>query len=125
METVRERLMSCCASTFPCVREKSPTQSRSELKTKHEDIVVITNPHPVDPQYAPHAPVFVALYDYSARTAEDLSFCTGDRLQRLRDGDQEYQDWWLARALTGISANQQGYIPANYVAPVESLHAEP
>uniref|UniRef100_A0A673B2W2 Tyrosine-protein kinase n=1 Tax=Sphaeramia orbicularis TaxID=375764 RepID=A0A673B2W2_9TELE len=57
--------------------------------------------------------VYVALYDYSARTEEDLSFNTGDRLEAL---DKSAGDWWFARALSGVSAAKQGYIPANYVA---------
>uniref|UniRef100_A0A3B3BBQ4 Tyrosine-protein kinase n=1 Tax=Oryzias melastigma TaxID=30732 RepID=A0A3B3BBQ4_ORYME len=65
---------------------------------------------------------YVALYDYSARTANDLSFNSGDTLEAL---DKRTGEWWLARALTGISASKQGYIPANYVAPVESINAEP
>uniref|UniRef100_A0AAY5ESH9 non-specific protein-tyrosine kinase n=2 Tax=Electrophorus electricus TaxID=8005 RepID=A0AAY5ESH9_ELEEL len=66
--------------------------------------------------------VYIALYDYRARTAEDLSFNAGDTLEAL---DTSSGDWWRARALTGLSASKQGYIPANYVALVESLDAEP
>lgn len=65
---------------------------------------------------------YVAQYDYSARTEEDLSFHAGDTLQAL---DKSTGDWWFARALTGVSTSKQGYIPANYVAPVESIDAEP
>lgn len=66
--------------------------------------------------------LYVALYDYSARTEEDLSFNTGDTLEAL---DKSTGDWWYARAVNGVSASRQGYIPANYVAPVESIDAEP
>lgn len=65
---------------------------------------------------------YIALYDYSARTEEDLSFNTGDTLEAL---DKSPGEWWFAKALTGVSASKQGYIPANYVAPVESIDAEP
>uniref|UniRef100_A0A673KHS6 non-specific protein-tyrosine kinase n=1 Tax=Sinocyclocheilus rhinocerous TaxID=307959 RepID=A0A673KHS6_9TELE len=65
--------------------------------------------------------VHIALYDYTARTEHDLSFNAGDKLEPLR----KEEDWWYARGITGISANKEGYIPANYVAPVESLDAEP
>jgi len=65
---------------------------------------------------------YVAQYDYSARTQEDLSFNAGDTLEAL---DKSHGDWWFAKALTGVSASRQGYIPANYVAPVESIDAEP
>lgn len=65
---------------------------------------------------------YVAQYDYSARTNQDLSFNAGDTLEAL---DKSPGDWWYARALTGVSANKRGYIPANYVAPLESINAEP
>lgn len=65
---------------------------------------------------------YIALYDYSARTEEDLSFNTGDSLEAL---DKSAGDWWYAKAVTGISASKKGYIPANYVALVESIDAEP
>uniref|UniRef100_A0A3B4ZKA4 Tyrosine-protein kinase n=1 Tax=Stegastes partitus TaxID=144197 RepID=A0A3B4ZKA4_9TELE len=65
---------------------------------------------------------YIALYDYSARTDQDLSFSAGDTLEAL---DKSPGDWWLAKAITGISASKSGYIPANYVAPVESINAEP
>uniref|UniRef100_A0A674N016 Tyrosine-protein kinase n=1 Tax=Takifugu rubripes TaxID=31033 RepID=A0A674N016_TAKRU len=74
---------------------------------------------------------FVALYDYESRTASDLSFRKGERLQIVnntwaqccllspylcREGD-----WWLARSLT---TGDSGYIPSNYVAPSDSIQAE-
>uniref|UniRef100_A0A3Q3A8M0 Tyrosine-protein kinase n=1 Tax=Kryptolebias marmoratus TaxID=37003 RepID=A0A3Q3A8M0_KRYMA len=65
---------------------------------------------------------YVALFDYSARTEEDLSFNTGDTLEIL---DKSPGEWWIAKALSGVSVSKQGYIPANYVAPVESIDAEP
>ncbi|KAL0967334.1 hypothetical protein UPYG_G00250950 [Umbra pygmaea] len=107
------------------------TESESEhepVKVKRE-IVVIKNNHaeahtkrtlPPKPPEKP-AYVYVALYDYTARTDDDLSFNTGDKLEAL---DKSFGEWWLAKALTGISANNTGYIPANYVAAVESLDAE-
>ncbi|XP_065183218.1 tyrosine-protein kinase SRK2-like [Sycon ciliatum] len=62
--------------------------------------------------------IFIALYDYDARTTEDLTFKKGDSLQVLNNQDG---DWWQARSLvTGTT----GYIPSNYVAPQESMEAE-
>lgn len=71
-------------------------------------------------------PYFVALFDYQARTAEDLSFRAGDKLQVL---DTSHEGWWLARHLEkrgdGFGQQLQGYIPSNYVAEDRSLQAEP
>uniref|UniRef100_A0A8C6T0N5 Tyrosine-protein kinase n=1 Tax=Neogobius melanostomus TaxID=47308 RepID=A0A8C6T0N5_9GOBI len=61
---------------------------------------------------------FVALYDYESRTASDLTFRKGDRLQIVNNTEG---DWWLARSLT---SGQSGYIPSNYVAPSDSIQAE-
>lgn len=91
---------------------------------------MIKNPHAEEPRNRalPSIPlekpayVYIALFDYNARTEDDLSFNAGDKLEAL---DKSAGDWWYAKALTGISASKTGYIPANYVAPVESLGAEP
>ncbi|XP_022375962.1 tyrosine-protein kinase FRK [Enhydra lutris kenyoni] len=72
-----------------------------------------------------HGHYFVALFDYQARTAEDLSFRTGDKLQVL---DTSREGWWFARHLEkrgdGSGQPLQGYIPSNYVAEDRSLQAE-
>uniref|UniRef100_A0A4W5MH90 Tyrosine-protein kinase n=2 Tax=Hucho hucho TaxID=62062 RepID=A0A4W5MH90_9TELE len=62
--------------------------------------------------------LFIALYDYDARTEDDLCFQKGEKFHILNNTEG---DWWEARSLdTGIS----GYIPSNYVAPVDSIQAE-
>uniref|UniRef100_A0A8D0ABB8 Tyrosine-protein kinase n=1 Tax=Sander lucioperca TaxID=283035 RepID=A0A8D0ABB8_SANLU len=62
--------------------------------------------------------LFVALYDYEARTEDDLSFRKGERFQIINSTEG---DWWDARSLT---TGGSGYIPSNYVAPVDSIQAE-
>ena len=62
---------------------------------------------------------FVALYDYDARTDEDLSFKKGDFLEILNDTQG---DWWYA---ISQSSGKKGYIPSNYVAKAKSLESEP
>lgn len=66
----------------------------------------------------PSMPQFVALYDYEARTDEDLSFKKGEILEILNDTQG---DWWYAKSRT---TKQEGYIPSNYVAKVKSLESE-
>lgn len=68
---------------------------------------------------ATNAKIFVALYDYDARTDEDLSFRKGEHLEILNDTQG---DWWLARSKR---TRQEGYIPSNYVAKLKSIEAEP
>ena len=62
--------------------------------------------------------VFVALYDYDARTDEDLSFRKGEHLEIINDTQG---DWWYARSKT---SKKEGYIPSNYVAKLKSLESE-
>ncbi|XP_070556801.1 tyrosine-protein kinase Src42A-like [Ptychodera flava] len=69
-------------------------------------------------QEAPYK-IFVALFDYEARTNEDLSFRKGEHLEVLNDS---IGDWWLARSRTSL---REGYIPSNYVAQLQSLESEP
>jgi hypothetical protein len=106
------------------------------LSQEADKPVVIVNPGarcppetPVSRKQEPernHGHYFVALFDYQARTAEDLSFCAGDKLQVL---DTSHEGWWLARHLekrgAGSGQQLQGYIPSNYVAEDRSLQAEP
>ncbi|XP_020797631.2 tyrosine-protein kinase SRK2 [Boleophthalmus pectinirostris] len=128
---LQKRLSACWDRFLSCFRK--PEQSETDGSKKNTGTTFFTNP-PKDPDSKPNptvpqtwAPVssrnqYVALYDYSARTADDLSFNTGDKLEAI---NKDAGEWWFAKALTGISTNRTGYIPANYVAPVESIDAEP
>ncbi|XP_069731231.1 tyrosine-protein kinase Fgr isoform X3 [Phaenicophaeus curvirostris] len=62
--------------------------------------------------------LFIALYDYEARTEEDLTFQKGEKFHIINNTEG---DWWEARSL---SSGATGYIPSNYVAPVDSIQAE-
>ena len=71
------------------------------------------------PPLAMMTKLFVALYDYDARTDEDLSFKKGEHLEILNDTQG---DWWFARSK---ATKLEGYIPSNYVAKLKSIEAEP
>ncbi|KAK7604155.1 hypothetical protein V9T40_004428 [Parthenolecanium corni] len=91
--------------------------------TSHENVIqrgpMPPIPEPQLPGPSIGAKVFVALYDYDARTDEDLSFRKGEHLEILNDTQG---DWWLARSK---ATKQEGYIPSNYVAKLKSIEAEP
>lgn len=64
--------------------------------------------------------LYQALYDYDARTEDDLSFKKGQKLKIINNSDG---DWWQAE-LWGTGSSQRGYIPSNYVAECQSIEAE-
>ncbi|XP_056150991.1 tyrosine-protein kinase SRK2 [Lampris incognitus] len=126
---LRERCLRCCQPVLVCFKKtRSAEDTRQAVRRK--DIEVIVNPHArqtgpgvsLRPLAVEKTDVYIALYDYTARTEEDLSFSAGDKLEVL---DKSAGDWWYAKALTGLRVARRGYIPANYVAPVESIDAEP
>lgn len=130
---IQKWFSSCWTSFLACF--KKPNQPGRENRGEDKPSIVIQNVGAGQESRAtfsrralPPLPAnklgvyYVAQYDYAARTGEDLSFNAGDTLEAL---DKSNGDWWLAQALTGVSANRRGYIPANYVEPVESIHSEP
>eukprot|EP00043_Microstomoeca_roanoka_P016410 m.167416 g.167416 ORF g.167416 m.167416 type:complete len:710 (+) comp16453_c0_seq4:310-2439(+) len=62
---------------------------------------------------------YIALYDYKARTENEMSFSKGDHLHVLSN---ENENWWQAEH---AATNAIGWIPSNYVAPLQSLDNEP
>ncbi|XP_069612822.1 tyrosine-protein kinase Fgr isoform X2 [Ranitomeya imitator] len=64
------------------------------------------------------ATTFIALYDYEARTEDDHSFVKGDKFHIINNSEG---DWWEARSLR---SGEAGYIPSNYVAPIDSIQAK-
>lgn len=63
--------------------------------------------------------IYVALFDYDARTDEDLPFKSGDHLIIL---DNMEFDWWQAKHKEN---GKTGFIPSNFVAKLGSLECEP
>lgn len=61
--------------------------------------------------------VVVALYDYDGIHEGDLSFKKGEKVKVISQQDE----WWLGLSL---ATNQEGYIPSNYFAKVNSLETE-
>nr|XP_002126540.1 tyrosine-protein kinase Fgr-like [Ciona intestinalis] len=72
---------------------------------------------PISMQPPPGSLKYVAMYDYDARTHEDLSFRKGETLFILNNEG----DWWQARS---AASGQEGYVPSNYVAPAGGLDCE-
>lgn len=109
-------------------RPNAPPVQSAGMTTPHDrpqatPESIKNGPTPVTPEpeasSSTNAKIFVALYDYDARTDEDLSFRKGEHLEILNDTQG---DWWLARSK---ATKQEGYIPSNYVAKLKSIEAEP
>lgn len=67
-------------------------------------------------------PKYVGLWDFEARTDEELSFRAGDLFHVARKEDQ----WWWATLLDGSGrALAEGYVPHNYLAEKETVESEP
>ena len=75
----------------------------------HSGDIELTGPAP--------GPLYVAKYDYDARTDEDLGFKKGELLYILDDSEG---NWWKARSKVN---SKEGYVPNNYIAPVKTLEA--
>ncbi|KAL0969240.1 hypothetical protein UPYG_G00224370 [Umbra pygmaea] len=60
----------------------------------------------------------VALYSYEPNHNEDLGFEKGDKLKIL---DKDDEEWYLAESLI---TGKKGYIPYNFVAPMNSMEME-
>lgn len=114
MTVIQERLSLCWQRFLSCF--KKPTQANSELTVNPAETVTVP-----ENDAATGGELYIALYDYSPRTNGDLCFYAGDLLEVL---DRSAGEWWFAKAHSGLSASKQGYIPCNYVAPVESVYAE-
>ncbi|XP_020384113.1 protein-tyrosine kinase 6-like isoform X2 [Rhincodon typus] len=70
--------------------------------------------------------VYTALYDFSARTTEELSFQAGDEFEILKEDDRSPGTWLFAKKRTHSKGhNCTGYIPFNYVAKKERVTTEP
>ena len=106
------------------VKEKEPPEPQQivQPQVQHHFQQPQAPPQPQPIIQPPPAPggvlTFIGLYDYDARTAEDLSFKKSERLQIVNNTDG---DWWLARSLV---TGKEGYIPSNYVAPSQSVQAQ-
>ncbi|XP_052777370.1 tyrosine-protein kinase SRK2-like [Mya arenaria] len=66
-----------------------------------------------------------ALYDYDARTQDDLTFRKGDVLELIECRTDDNEDWCFARHIYPKYNNLQkeGYVPRTYVALEESLES--
>ncbi|XP_076804650.1 proto-oncogene tyrosine-protein kinase Src-like [Clavelina lepadiformis] len=130
--------MKRCFGCFTCTGERKDDEVEAPRPTQQNVQMVPVNN--IIPSFAPTAPPgssnfvtalpmvptpptapktsrHVAMYDYDARTDDDLTVRKGDYLFVINmEGD-----WWFARS---AKDNIEGYVPSNYVAPVGGLESE-
>lgn len=127
--------MGCCVGKKPQADATDNDSKRQTSDNSLKDIHAEMRDEPSSHQsnrYVPEPPttpipqtptsvkaLYIALYDYDARTQEDLSFKKGEILE-VHNEDLA-NDWWRARSR---ETGGEGFIPSNYVAPHESLEAE-
>ena len=122
--------MGCCVGKKPqpdaTDNDSKRQTSDNSLKDIHAEISDPLKRYVPEPSTTPipQTPtsvkaLYIALYDYDARTQEDLSFKKGEILE-VHNEDLG-NDWWRARSR---ETGREGFIPSNYVAPHESLEAE-
>lgn len=67
-------------------------------------------------------PQYVGLWDFTARTNQELSFQAGDLFHVSR----KEEEWWWATLLDAEGgALAEGYVPHNYLAERETVESEP
>lgn len=114
-----------------CSRSKEPTKSSDDRfhqhtalgghEAKHHHIARTPDEFPLPPTppeqklHQAGQKIYVALYDYEARTSDDLSFKVDDELVITNNTDG---DWWQAR---NLKTYKEGFIPSNYVTLKNSL----
>ncbi|KAM3931624.1 tyrosine-protein kinase FRK [Leptodactylus fuscus] len=114
---------SCCLQTC-CPPEETGTKDGIIIENKravHTESCSVSLNTLTPREDSSVKDVYVALFSYEARTVEELSFNTGDQMYIL---NFTHESWWKAKALVP-RGKEEGFIPANYVAPVSSIESKP
>ncbi|CAB3408471.1 unnamed protein product [Caenorhabditis bovis] len=97
-ETAKSPPASCCSAI-----QRDPLPSHPRITSTSSTPSTIDKNHNLN-----NSNYYIALFQYDARTDDDLSFKKDDILEILNDTQG---DWWFARHKT---TGKTGYIPSNY-----------
>lgn len=111
--------MGCCASSDSGGGGGSKPPHEQNTVPPANQTQTTAPPTNRPPMPTPNEQLFQAMYDYDARTEDDLSFRKGDQLRIINNQDG---DWWQAELTS--RPGKVGFIPSNYVVPMSSLEAE-
>uniref|UniRef100_UPI00398E3FC9 protein-tyrosine kinase 6-like n=1 Tax=Pristiophorus japonicus TaxID=55135 RepID=UPI00398E3FC9 len=118
-------MAECLQRICPCLNSLWNVIFASRSNSMVEDLPHKQTTPAADPGGRQHT-VYKALYDFCARSSEELSFRTGEEFEILNGDDYSNGDWWFAKKRTSSYGDKcTGYIPSNYVAKTESLATEP
>ncbi|XP_051887382.1 tyrosine-protein kinase Srms-like [Pristis pectinata] len=128
MEETLRGCLPCLRGLWDRIWPEAPT---SDPVQSRRQVAVISGPYlqskvPASPAPAlppEPGPVYAALYDFEARTPEELSLRKGEKLRVIRDEG----DYLFAQKATGSKAAAvRGLVPTNYVKVIqENLAKEP
>ena len=59
--------------------------------------------------------IYISLYEFQSNTEGDLSFAKGEEIEILSNSNGE---WWYGKS---VKSGLSGYIPSNYIEPIDSL----
>ncbi|CAL4233251.1 unnamed protein product, partial [Meganyctiphanes norvegica] len=65
--------------------------------------------------------LYIALYDYEKRANDEITIHEGDTLY-IHILNKDYANWWWA---SHTATHEQGYVPENFIAVVDSLDSNP
>lgn len=110
--------MGCGGSKEDDQQQSGAMNGSAMSKSGSQRPIDLPLPAVPSPNGAQEQNIYVALYDYNARTKDDLTFAKGEKLEITNNSDG---DWWEARSLV---TGKSGYIPSNYVAQVSSIESK-
>uniref|UniRef100_V9KQD8 Tyrosine-protein kinase n=1 Tax=Callorhinchus milii TaxID=7868 RepID=V9KQD8_CALMI len=112
-------MAECLRRVFPCFKCLHGSRVRPRDVSPS---VVIEVQQESNHQTPCEGTLYVALYDFSARTSEEISISKGDKF-KVFDEDDRLNGWCFAEKLDG--GQSKGYVPFNYLAKKDSLETKP
>ena len=105
----QKRSANLLKQTFRRIKSKNVIGSSKEDGNKGTD-VISTQSSRKEQTY----PLFMAKYDFSSPTSNELNFKKGDLFYIINNKE----NWWYAKAKC---SGKEGYIPSNYLEEYKSL----
>lgn len=110
--SLNEDSIGVSATPNPYIKNNTARQQNRKISDpglSSGSATTVIRPVPPTPS-KPKLPVVKAMYDYTARYQDDMSFQKGDRMEIVSKGDND--NWWLVRK---IGTKEEAYVPSNYI----------